>query len=277
MILDLPPKMVLPSDLARPAIIRPIEQKLMRPGYLPMPRHLRRVALKELVARGLLTKEQAQHAIFFVPPPFILGGSDVVAVIATAQNKSASAASSYTFNGLSLPGSWTHLFIAFGNRGSGAAVNGSSVTADGNSATYQHRRNASTFQTVELWTIALTGSTDVDIVINLSGTAEGLSVGVVAVTGLQSITGGTVVTDDTTGFAFAPTVAAGGIAIANIYGIGASSASWGGDAIEFADSGSFTAAPAFHSAGYSLVSGTPNMTCTATSLSSGAGFAIPFR
>lgn len=209
-------------------------------------------------------------------PTFVPAGSANVAVIASAQAKDTTNTNSFSFNAMSLPGSWTHLFITTGNRGSGA-TNVSSLTANGNACTYQNRRSASTYQTVELWNIALSGSTSVNIAVTFAGTTEGASVGVLAVTGLQSLTGGTVVTDDTNTFAFAPTVAAGGISIACIFGTGASSATWAGDATEFVDSGSFGGNVLFHTAGYSLVSGTPNLTCTATSLSSSPGFAMPFR
>lgn len=75
-----PPK---PSDLwlppQRPAIIRPIEQKLLRPGFLPLSRHERRAALKDLVQKKVITPEQAKRAFigFFVPA---VGTGDAPAV-----------------------------------------------------------------------------------------------------------------------------------------------------------------------------------------------------
>lgn len=66
--LDIPPvaDIWLPP---MPAIVRPIEHKLLRPGFLPASAAERRAALKELVARGEITPAQAKRAIvgFFVP------------------------------------------------------------------------------------------------------------------------------------------------------------------------------------------------------------------
>lgn len=206
--------------------------------------------------------------------PYSFGGT--VAVVGSNQAKDTTNTNSFSFNNVALSGSWTHLFITTGNRGSGA-TNVNTLTVNGNSCTYQNRRSASTYQTVELWNIALSGSGSVNVAVTFAGTTEGASIGILAVTGLQSLTGGTVVTDDTNTFAFGPTVAVGGIGIACIFGTAGSSATWGGDATEFVDSGSFGGNVLFHTAGYTLVSGTPNMTCTATSLSSSPGFAMPFR
>lgn len=91
--IDLPPKIPL---LQAPAIVRPIEHKLLRPGYLPIPQHLRRTVLRELVERKIITREQAKFAMFFVPPPFILGESSTPVIAATNVGNLSSPAT--TFN-----------------------------------------------------------------------------------------------------------------------------------------------------------------------------------
>jgi hypothetical protein len=50
----------------KPAIIRPVGDRLLTPGYLPMDRNARRFAIRELVARKVITREQAKHAMFLV-------------------------------------------------------------------------------------------------------------------------------------------------------------------------------------------------------------------
>jgi hypothetical protein len=67
MIFDLPPKLWLPE---KPAIIRPAEQHLLSPGYLPTNRQERRAALAELIQSGKLTKEQAANSLVVKLSPF---------------------------------------------------------------------------------------------------------------------------------------------------------------------------------------------------------------
>jgi hypothetical protein len=65
MFFDLPPADLL---LSKPALIRPAEHKLLRPGYLPATRTERRAALKELVAKKVITPEQAKNAFVILAP-----------------------------------------------------------------------------------------------------------------------------------------------------------------------------------------------------------------
>jgi hypothetical protein len=62
---DLPPICFPP----RPAIIRPVDARLLTPGYLPASRQERRAALADLLRRGVLTKEQVANAFVVKFPP----------------------------------------------------------------------------------------------------------------------------------------------------------------------------------------------------------------
>lgn len=77
--LDLPPKLILPA----PAIIRPAEHKLLRPNYLPANREQRRAALRELLAHGAISREEAKRAIVFFCPPMLPTSASYPTVVNT--------------------------------------------------------------------------------------------------------------------------------------------------------------------------------------------------
>jgi hypothetical protein len=77
-----PPPLIVP---AAPAIIRPIGPRLLSPGYLPPDRAVRRLVLAELVRQRVISRDEANRAIFG-PPPFWkagggIGGNDANTVL----------------------------------------------------------------------------------------------------------------------------------------------------------------------------------------------------
>lgn len=95
-----------------PAVIRPAEQSLLRPGFLPATRAERRRAVADLIRSGRLTKQQAANALVIKLPPalamlmvnqligFGAGGEDVQPATVTfiGTTRSGSDLTTYTFN-----------------------------------------------------------------------------------------------------------------------------------------------------------------------------------
>lgn len=116
----------------------------------------------------------------------------------------------YTFSNVALTGTWTHLLIAVTARGTGSAPTVSSLTVEGNAATYGGVRNQTGFQGTEIWAIANSTATP-DIVVTMGAACVNCSITVIAVTGMNSVTPTDNASDDTDTFDFVIDCNAGGI------------------------------------------------------------------
>lgn len=161
MTFDLPPKI--------PAIIRPIEHKLFNPHYLPANKEQRKSALRELIARGEITKEQAKLALVFLCPPGMVGaGAAGITFVSDHSNVDTANATSYTDRQMTLTGSWTSVMLVFCARGTAGGRTLSSVSINKTNgdpsptAPTFLRRHSNGFQFVEIWSAAISSFYSVD-------------------------------------------------------------------------------------------------------------------
>lgn len=108
-------------------------------------------------------------------PQIIVTGSNTVTDTANA--------STYTFNNASGLNSHTHVFLTVTIRGSASAVTVSSLTVEGVAATFVVGLTTG-FQRSEIWKI-ISATVAPDVVVNLSGTAATIAVGIVGARGVD--------------------------------------------------------------------------------------------
>lgn len=121
--------------------------------------------------------------MFFVPPPFILGATEV-AVTGAASLSSTTDLTSYTFNDVAGLGAHSHVFLLISFAGGGGTI--SSVTVEGVTAT-AITTVANGSQRVAIYAVAESTAAP-DIAVTLSAAPRNIVVGVVACTGVQSLT-----------------------------------------------------------------------------------------
>jgi|GEM_PF-5735886 len=106
-----PPPIIFPT----PAIIRPAEHSLLRPGaFVPVSRQERRAIIADLIKTKRMTRKEAQAALFFVPP-FGWGSplADVTVSVDGSGSSTSSTSGGYNFGSKSSAGPFT-VVMAFG-------------------------------------------------------------------------------------------------------------------------------------------------------------------
>lgn len=162
------------------------------------------------------------------------GGAAVVAVVDDLFLSSTSDATEYTFSDVALVGTWTHLILMPGNRRVGGTTV-SSLTVQGTAATASTASVTDGSQTAQVLAVE-EGTATPDIVVTWGAACENMGLGVIAVTGMNSVTAtatdtdanndpltGSVVVDD------------GGIVAANVFASATGGTAWTG-LTEFYDS-----------------------------------------
>lgn len=133
--LDLPPTIWIPE---KPAIIRPAEQSLIRPGFLPASRVERRAALADLIRSGRISKNDAGNALVLKMPVaqalFVLthlvgfwaGSEPLLASYVNAVTSSADA-TTYDFGNFLAPRNGLMIVGAHGVSGGAATISSVSI------------------------------------------------------------------------------------------------------------------------------------------------------
>lgn len=236
--LDLPPKLILPvKELYRPAIIRPLEQKLLSPNFLPASRDQKRAALRELVATGKLTREEARRAlVFFCPVPIFQSSAVAATVSNTDHTSSSSALTTYTFSTRAIGTAATGrriIVIATGYSTTGGRTI-SSVSVGGNAATHvvtgTDSGGAVNSHLAGIYIIQVDTGTTATIDVVFSAGMAGCDVGIFAAYDLLSSTPTDTGTSNANPMTDTIDIAAGGICVAGneLYATGATGHSWTG-------------------------------------------------
>lgn len=253
-----------PPKFPRPAIIRPRPAEIIRPGdpcfVVPNERRDAMFMLTQLVGFGAANDSVSS-----------------VSVVGTYSSTSSSDLTTYTFSSVSGISGQTHLFIIVSCRGA-AARTVSSITVDGNSATLV-KAQANGFQSVEIWAIA-ESSSNPTIVVTWSGGCSNMALGLVACTGINSLTAIASASVTTDAGSIACNSNAGGIAIGGAVNTnsGSNSCTWTGLANEMYDTALETSF--VHSAAYELTASAESpraMNADWSSFTSGAAVAATFR
>lgn len=161
-----PPPLWLPPA---PAIIRPVGDRLLTPGYLPMDRAARRVAISDLVRRKLITREQAKEAMFLVLA--VPGGGPPATIAWTASGSSTANLTTYTFAGHALGTEAAGRLIpvvVYSSGAGGTAVTISTMTIGGVSAAPAVASNDTATVDAHIWYAVVPTGTTGDIVITFS-------------------------------------------------------------------------------------------------------------
>lgn len=179
----------LPS---KPAIFRPAEHALLRPGaFRPCSRAERQAMIADLVATRRLTPNEAKRALFFVPVVgWGLNGFEASFVDSAFTSTDGS---NTTFSSLNLgePRSDRYILVVWtgGITNSGFGVSVNTITVAGVSATYLYDGdNIGSSNNVEFWIAAVpTGISD-NVVVVLSKSVRAQSVHLYRLAGLVSTT-----------------------------------------------------------------------------------------
>lgn len=188
------PKLWLPSQ---PAIVRPAEHSLLRPGaFRTMTREERRATLAELVRVRRLTPDGARQAILFTPVAGWVPGAVPVTTTFASAGSSASSASSFT---LSISGMLTTGYRIIGVLGRGSSTRTiNSVTLDGVAATALSSQISNSGTSGQFFIVAATANATANAVVSLSGAWTACAIGVWNVRNLASTAASDTVGSDTT-------------------------------------------------------------------------------
>jgi hypothetical protein len=171
----------------RPAIIRPAEHTLLRPGaFRPVTADERRAILADLVRTRRLTPDEAARALFFVP--VAARSFRPVTFTWTANVSTTTGSSSVTFSSVAIgTASSTRLVIVCvgmrGNAGAGRTVSGCTIA--GTAAT-QIVASASNANPTAIYTLVVATGTTASIVVTGSGTLSRAGIGVATLDGYAS-------------------------------------------------------------------------------------------
>jgi hypothetical protein len=217
------PQIWLPPalELAKPAIIRPAEHALLKPGaFRPMTREERRATIAELVRAKRLTFEEAKKALFFTPVVMWPANKSVVTTFAGgATSSSGTSNPSLSIGALLTTG---HRIVGIIGRGS-ATRTISSVTVDGAAATALTSAVNNSNNTAVFYIAPATGNTTGTVALSLSGAWTSYTFAVWNVLNLKSTspsdTVGTSTTYTSNAISASINVLAGGAAYALAYDV----------------------------------------------------------
>jgi hypothetical protein len=215
-----------------PAIIRPVEGRLLSPAFLPASAEERRAAVAALIARGVLSKRDAANALVVKMRPeaamllvtqlsgFMAGRRlpATVAYVSNTGNTSSADASTYTFTSQTLGGDIL-VTVGSGHLVSGRTV--SSLTANGVSGVFVAGVEGFTSgfgHRSEIWIVRGAGASG-SIVVNWSGGVIRCVVSTFQIGNVQSNTATATASSTSNPMSASLSVPAGGI----IIGAGATS------------------------------------------------------
>jgi hypothetical protein len=236
-----------PVHLTPPAIIRPIEARLLAPGFLPASRDERRSALAELVASGRLSRVDATNALVMKLPPaaamllvtqligFGAGPADAVppassaSATFTANVSSATTSLAYSFTSQNFGTASADRHILVGTAAqAGTPTAVSSMTIGGISASQVFARSG-TNSTVAFWIAPVPTGTSGTVFITWAAQRARCAAVIWALTGLLSTTAvdsGSAISSGSSPLSDTVDVAAGGVCFAMAYDTGTGNRSW---------------------------------------------------
>jgi len=176
--------------LSRPAIIRPAEHALLKPGaFRPMTRKECQATIADLVRGSRLTFAEAQRAMFFVP---VMGVARKAAPSFTYNNRYADSSdtATYTFSSSSIGAAAANRLVVVGvasGDASGSASSHMTVTVGGNAATLIAQAGGTVF--ASLWYINVPSGTTATVVVSCtSGGYFECGIGIWSLYNLSSFT-----------------------------------------------------------------------------------------
>lgn len=196
-----PPSLIIPDRglISRPAIIRPVEDRLLSPGYLPATRSERRAAVAELIRSGVLSERDAKNALVVKLSPYAamlsvtnlsgFGSAAAVADITLIDDGDDSSADSNsggvaTFNSKTSTG--PHTFVLIG-ADHDAAPTLSSATFDGSAMSILVQKTYSSGSPV-VAICYIAGAQSGNVVLTFSGSISGPGITIVSLDNMVSAT-----------------------------------------------------------------------------------------
>jgi hypothetical protein len=215
-----------PAELSRPAIIRPAEHALLKPGaFRPMTAAERDATIAELVRSKRLTAGEAQRAMFLTP----MLGAYPPAVTLTYLNSASNTANATTYDFGNFTAARNGLMIVGVGGGNSSAISISSISIGGTSLT---PLTAGTFQRCTAIAALMVTAGAIDVQATFSSTSVRAVAFVWLLTGMRSSAPTFAASNGsnsnvTSISASLQLIKAGGIAVYVIHHNGTGTVSWG--------------------------------------------------